>query len=170
LSDVLRQREADLVQAEKQLHTLSERANSLQESQEAGSEYLARLQAGDFGPPRAHISHANKPQPPAASLSRFAYLWAAASGGLLLLLVAALIYVRPPYWPVWLAGIAVLFGALDAAVRGKLASYLIRLTVVLALVTSGLLLFRFWLPVVILGFAAIAIIMIRDNVREILGR
>ena len=71
LSDVLRQREADLVQAEKQLHTLSERANSLQESQEAGSEYLARLQAGDFGPPRAHISHANKPQPPAASLSEF---------------------------------------------------------------------------------------------------
>jgi hypothetical protein len=170
LSDVLRQREADLVQAEKQLHTLSERANSLQESQEAGSEHQARLQAGDFGPPRAHISHANKPQPPAASLSRFAYLWAAASGGLLLLLVAALIYMRPLYWPVWLAGIAVLFGALDAAVRGKLASYLIRLTVVLALVTSGLLLFRFWLPVVILGFAAIAIIMIRDNVREILGR
>ena len=107
---------------------------------------------------------------PATPLSRLAYLWAAASGGLLLLLVAALIYVRPAYWPVWLAGIAVLFGALDAAVRGKLASYLIRLTVVLALVTSGLLLYRFWLPALILGFAALAIIMIRDNVREVFGR
>lgn len=170
LSDVLREREADLVQAEKQLHQLNERANSLQESQEAGSAHLARLQAGEFGPPRAHIAHANKPQPPAAPLSRLAYLWAAASGGLLLLLVAALIYVRPPHWPIWLAGIAVLFGALDAVVRGKLASYLIRLTVVLALVTSGLLLYRFWLPALVLGFAALAIIMIRDNVREVFGR
>jgi hypothetical protein len=88
----------------------------------------------------------------------------------LLLLVAALIYVRPPHWLVWLAGLAVLFGAFDAAVRGRLASYLIRLTVVLALVSSGLLLYRFWLLALILGFAALAVIMIRDNVREVFGR
>ncbi len=170
LSDVLRQREADLAQAEKQLHTLSERANSLQESQKAGREHLARLHAGDFGSPRAHVSHANKPQPLAAPLSSFAYLWAAASGGLLLLLVAALVYLQPPHWPVWLAGIAVLFGTFDAAVRRRLASFLIHLTVVLALVTSGLLLYRFWLLALILGFAALAVIMVRDNVREVFGR
>ena len=170
LSSVLNEREEDLVQAETKLHALSEQLNSVKESQEAGNEHLARLKTGDFGPARAHIRHAVTPQPIAAPQSRAAYFWAAISGGLLLLLVVALIYLRPHYWPIWLIGVIVLFAGLDAAMRGKLSTFLIRLTILLALFTSGLLLYRFWLLAVVIGIIVLAIIMIRDNVREVFGR
>ncbi|MCA9869374.1 MAG: hypothetical protein KC487_03180, partial [Anaerolineae bacterium] len=86
------------------------------------------------------------------------------------LLVVALIYLRPHYWPIWLIGVIVLFAGLDAAMRGKLSTFLIRLTILLALFTSGLLLYRFWLLAVVIGIIVLAIIMIRDNVREVFGR
>ena len=170
LSDLMRRREAALATAETALHAMTARLNDLAETQEVGAAQLTRLQAGDFGPPRAHIRRAHAPQPPLAATSRFDRWWAAVSGGLILLLMVGLVYFRPPNWLLWLVGIGVLFGALDATTRGRLPNFLIRLTMTLALLTSGLLLYRFWPLAIVLGLTVLVVIMIRDNLREVFGR
>ncbi|MEZ4715516.1 MAG: hypothetical protein R2851_05415 [Caldilineaceae bacterium] len=127
------------------------------------------LRAGDFGPPRAHIRHAHAPQPPIATGTRLARWWWAVSGGLILLLLVGLVAFRPPNWPWWLAGIIILFGGVDAASRGRLNMFLLRLAIVLALITSVILLYRFWVVALVLGLTALVVMMIRDNLREVFG-
>jgi hypothetical protein len=167
LSGVLAQRERDLTEAATTLNSMLSRLNDVTESHEAGTLQLLRLQAGDFGSARAHIRHAHEPLPLIDTASRFARLWAAMSGGLILLIILALTYLRPPGWPLWLLISAVIFGAIDAMSRGRLTTFLLRVTLVLAILTSSILLYRFWLPALVLGLAIIVIITIRDNLDEI---
>ena len=169
LSSLLRRREAELAAATAALNGLSDRLIDVSETREAGTEQLARMRAGDFGPPRAHISHAHAPQPPIAGGTRLARWWWAVSGGLILLLLVGLVAFRPPNWPWWLAGIIILFGGVDAASRGRLNMFLLRLAIVLALITSAILLYRFWVVALVLGLTALVVMMIRDNLREVFG-
>ncbi len=128
---------------------------------------MARHQSGDFGSPRAHIRHAHVPLPPIKAPSRLPRWWIAMSGGLILLLMLGLAYFRPSAWPIWLIISMVFFGAVEATTRAHLTTFLLRLTVLLSLVTTALLIYRFWLPAIVLGMALIVIIMIRDNLREV---
>src|SRR5690606_35249944 len=102
------------------LSALNSRAGDASETLEAGTAQLERLRIGDFGDARAHIKRAHAPQPPIDRHGRFALWWAAVSGGLLLLVIVGLIYFRPPTWPVWLVGVAVAFGAVEAGTRGRM--------------------------------------------------
>jgi hypothetical protein len=163
----LAQRERDLVAEESKMSELMSQLNDLMETQEASHAQLARLQAGDFGSPRAHIRHANTPLPPIDAGSRWVRWWAAISGGLVLLLIVGIAYFRPPQWPLWLLISAVGAGAIDALSRRRLTTFLLRVTLALALVSSGILLYQFWLPALVLGLALIVIITIRDNLREV---
>ena len=43
------------------------------------------------------------------------------------------------------------------------------LAIVLALITSAILLYRFWLVALVLGLTALVVMMIRDNLREVFG-
>ena len=70
LSTQLARRERELAEATAALNTLGDRFTDVSEVHEAGKSQLARLQQGDFGPPRAHIRHAHAPQPPIAVGSR----------------------------------------------------------------------------------------------------
>jgi hypothetical protein len=167
LSALLARRERDLAEVVTKLQELNSRLSDVRETHEAGTAHLARLQAGDFGSPRAHIRHAHAPLSPIASASRFAQLWAAVSGGLVLLSILGVTYFQPPAWPLWLLLSAVLFGAVDSTARGRLTTFLLRLTMALAIVTSAILLYHFWLPALVLGMAIIVIITIRDNLREV---
>jgi hypothetical protein len=167
LSALLAQRERDLAAAITKLNELSARLNDLMETHEAGSMQLARLQAGDLGSPRAHIHHAHEPLPPIAASSPFVRFWAAMSGGMILLLILGVTYLRPPAWPLWLLVSMFSFGAVDATARGRQTAFLLRLTMLLAILTSMILLYRFWLPALVLGMAVIVVIMIRDNLREV---
>lgn len=168
LSDLLHRRKVELTDAEAELGRMTNRLNDIAETREAGGEQLARLERGEFGSPRAHIQHAHVPQPPILAASRLTRWWAAVSGGLIVLLMVGVIYFRPANWPVWLAVVIVLFGGLDALSRGRLEPFLIRLSILLALLTSAILLFRFWPLAIVLGLTALVIIMVRDNLREVL--
>ena len=84
--------------------------------------------------------------------------------------IVALVYFRPPSWPLWIAGILIFFGAVDAATRGRLTTFLLRLAIVLALVTSAILLFRFWPLALVIGLVVLVVIMIRDNLSEVFDR
>ncbi len=170
LSDLLQRRTADLAEAETKLHSLTVRLNDVVETREACAAQLVRLQTGDFGPPRAHIQHAHIPLPPVVPLSRPARWWIAVSGGLILLLMVGLIYFRPQSWPTWLIGGVIFFGAVEAATQGRLIPFLLRLTVILAVITAVILFYNFWLSVLVLGFCLIVIVMLRDNLREMFDR
>ena len=95
--------------------------------------------------------------------------WAAVSGGLLLLIVVGLVYFRPPTWPFWLVGVLVAFGAMEAATRGRLRSYLYGLTIALAIFNGAILLYEFWLEAIVLAVVGLVVLMIRDNLREVFG-
>ena len=128
-----------------------------------------RLRGGDFGALRAHIRRAHAPRPTISAEGHFAQWWAAVSGGLLLLIVVGLVYFRPPTWPLWLVGVAVAFGAVEAATRGRLRGYLYGLTIALAIFTFAILLYEFWLVATILAVVGLVVLMIRDNLREVFG-
>ena len=152
------------------LVALNQRYADVAETHEASTEQLARLRAGDFGSPCAHIRRAHGPQPPVSPQSNFTRAWAAVSGGLLLLLVVILVFFRPPTWPYWLAGVLVAFGAIEAATRHHLRGFLYGLTIALAILTASILLYEFWALGLVLAVAGLVVLMIRDNLREVFGR
>ena len=169
LADLLQRRQKELDEAMAKLETLNRRYTDVAEIHEASAEQLDRLAAGDFGSPRAHIRRAHGPQPPISGQSHFTQLWAAVSGGLLLLIVVGLVYFRPPTWPLWLVGVLVASGAVEAATRGGLRSYLYGLTIALAFFNGAILLYAFWLEAIILAVVGLVVLMIRDNLREVFG-
>jgi hypothetical protein len=170
LTSLFERRQADLTAAESELQGLRRQLTDILESQEAGRVSLEQMRQGNFGGPRDHIQHAHHPEPPIENIGRFAHWWAAVSGGVILLLIIPIIYFRPAYWILWLIGIAVLFGAIDALTRGKLANFLLRLTITLAIVTSALLIWEFWWILLIGAFMLVVIVGIRDNLREMSSR
>ena len=169
LDDLLKRRQKDLEAEMAKLSALNSRAGDASETLEAGTAQLERLRIGDFGDARAHIKRAHAPQPPIDRHGRFALWWAAVSGGLLLLVIVGLIYFRPPTWPVWLVGVAVAFGAVEAGTRGRMRSYLYGVTIALVILNAGILLYQFWFQVLVLGLVGLVVLMIRDNLREVFG-
>ncbi|MCB9137271.1 MAG: NPP1 family protein [Caldilineaceae bacterium] len=170
LNDLLVRREAEMTEEEAELTALSKQLNEIYETRKAGQRKLEHLAQGDFGPPRAHIRRAHAPAPPIRAPSHFGRLWAAASGGLILLAIFALVYLHPPSWPLWIAAIAVFFGGVDAATRGRVTPFLLRLTMLLALITALILLSVFWPQVIALSLIILVGIMIRDNIQEVFDR
>jgi hypothetical protein len=166
LTSLYQRRQADLAGAESDLKSLRGQYTDMLESQEAGKVSLEQMRVGNFGGPRDHIQHAHSPEAPIENIGRFAHWWAAVSGGVILLLIIPIVYFRPTYWFLWLIGVAVLFGAIDAFTRGKLAIFLLRLTIMLALLTSAILLWEFWWIILIVAFMLVVIVGIRDNLRE----
>ena len=167
--DLIKRRQNDLNAELTKLQALAQRATDVDETLEAGTVQLARLRAGDFGDVRAHITRSHAPQPPIGEQGRFALWWAAVSGGLLLLVIVVLFYLRPPTWPIWLVGVAVAFGAVEAVTRGRVRSYLYRVTIALAILNVSILLYQFWFLALILALVGLVILMIRDNLREVFG-
>ncbi|MCO5213037.1 MAG: hypothetical protein M9936_25345 [Caldilinea sp.] len=169
LDDLLKRRQKDLDAELSKLSALNSRAGDVSETLEAGTAQLTRLRAGDFGDARAHIKRAHAPQPPIDRQGRFALWWAAVSGGLLLLVIVALLYFRPPTWPIWLVGVVVAFGAVEAGTRGRIRGYLYGVTIALAILNATILLYQFWLLALVLLLVGLVILMIRDNLREVFG-
>lgn len=169
LDDLLKRRQKDLDAEMAKLSALNSRAGDVSETLEVGMAQLARLHIGDFGDARAHIKRSHAPQPPIDRQGRFALLWAAVSGGLLLLVIVGLIYFRPPTWPIWLVGVAVAFGAVEAGTRGRIRSYLYGVTIALVILNAGILLYQFWFQALVLLLVGLVILMIRDNLREVFG-
>jgi len=169
LDDLVKRRQAELDEATTKLHALNQRLVDVEETIGAASLALARLRNGDLGAARAHIQRAHAPQAPIGAQGRFTLWWAAVSGGLLLLAIVALIYFRPPTWPIWLAGVVVAFGTVEAATQRTLRSYLYGLTIALAILTAAILLYEFWFLTIVLAVVGLVVLMIRDNLREVFG-
>ncbi|MGL5828591.1 MAG: hypothetical protein ACRC0L_03355, partial [Angustibacter sp.] len=145
----------------------------LRERAEVG-EAIAALEAGlrgcDLGPPRdprAHLRHNRVPLPVLKRLPRGGELWAATSGGLLLLLLGILPTFGSGSALISLAiGLVVVFG-IDAIVRGRGVRYVLGFTILLAVVSTAILAIKFWKVAIITGVALVVMSTVRDNVREL---
>lgn len=169
LEKLAQDRRQELARTEAELQKLVERQANLAETSKAAATQLEHLRQGDFGPARAHIRRAHAPRPSVDSHGRFTLLWAAISGGLLLLSIVALIVYHPPHWPYWIVAVGVVFGAIESATRGRFAGYLLACAIVLAIATAIILLYVFWWLAITLALTALVILMIRDNLREVFG-
>jgi hypothetical protein len=164
-------RTAALVKGEADLAALRARRASIGDTIGALRAELTALEAGDLGDPRAHLRHPHRPVPPEeARYNTLVELWSAISVGVLLLVIAALV----------LSGLVTWFGALligiggyiliESALRRRLTTVLLRIVVVLAVISAVILVFEFRLEVVMAAVAALALIVVAENVREFSGR
>lgn len=148
--DALKARRADGDQALEQLNT-----------------YAERLEMGDFGPPRAHL---RVPQIPASTedlrLSRVAETWSAISIGVLLVGTVLLVLLARN----WEVGLLAMFGVyafLEALFRRRVQNLVRTVVIGLAIVTTLVLAFEFFWPVVGLLAVLSGLLIIVENVREL---
>lgn len=167
----LAESEAEVVTAsDESLAELEARRAAVQEKRRLLQDNLARLRAGDRGDPQAHLRHKSIPQPPPPRIARLMDLWAAVSGALLVVVVVLLIFIHPPRWLFWTAVAIMVFGIIEAGMRGRLASYLVTVTILLALVASATLMIAYWRILIPAGLLGIFLFSIINNLRELGGR
>jgi hypothetical protein len=159
---------ATLQEAQAELQGLQAQKVEATETHKALQAYLKRAQAGDWGPPDAHLHHVHHPAPPLPAQSRAVEVWAAISGALALLLFVGLIIFRPDNWIFWTVVIGIAFGAVESLTRGRIGNFLLTTVVVLALVATVILVFEFWRWILVLGLIGVVFHMIRDNLRELI--
>ena len=127
-----------------------------------------RVQAGDLGDPRAHLQHPHRPVPEAdVRYGRIVEFWSALSVGLLLLTIVALVSLR--LVPIWAAVLIALAGytVLEAAFRRRLTLLTLRVELALAMVGAAILVWEGLFLIVVAAIAALALVVVLDNVREL---
>jgi hypothetical protein len=133
--------------------------------------YLVRLQAGEMADPQAHVQHKHAPEPPSAvRRGRIAEFWAAASTGFFLLMGVVLLAtnVTVPIVAILLVFATVLL--VENILTGHLERLLLNVTIVLAVLASLVLIYEYFWQLSLLAIAALAILLIVDNFREVRGR
>jgi hypothetical protein len=160
-------RQKELISTQEELKALYSRQIELNETLLAAESHLKEIKSGNRGDPQAHVKHKRIPELPASQERRFVGFWAAISGGLLLLMLAGLLLYTPANWFYWSIFLVIIFLSIEAAIRGWLSNFLITTTIVLALVTSVLLIKDFFKEILIAILVAIVIKSTIDNLREL---
>ena len=167
LKELFGTKSEELDEAQANLQLLYARHTEIIEISKASKAQLEKVKAGNFGDPQAHIKHKHPPEPPLGPQARITEIWAAISGGMLLLAFTVLLLTSPEQWLTWTILIGLIFATVEAAVRGKLPNFLLSLTIVLAVITTILLVIDFWWLVLIFIMFALVIAMIFGNLREL---
>lgn len=167
LSGVHERKVAELAVAEGEPRRLQARRNEVTETGSALRAYGERLRRGDWGSPQGHLRHTHRPEPPLPHQRRIVDVWGAISGAIALLAFAALLVLRPPYWWLWAIFVAVAFGTVEAAVRGRVTDFLLSVVVVLAVITALIVLWEFWPALLILALIGLVVYMTQENLREL---
>lgn len=131
---------------------------------------LARRQAGDWGPPDAHLKHPHAPEPPLPPWSRALDVWAAISGAALALVLVATFTLDAVRWYIWLPVVLGLLLGVEAALSRRLAAFLVNVTVGLAAVTAVILLLNYWRWALVGAVLLLVWTIARDNLREVFAR
>jgi hypothetical protein len=165
------ERAEELVAGEKTLSALRAKRAALGDSMEALQRELAGIRAGQLGDPTRHLRHPHRPVPPEETrYNVIVEVWSAISVGILLLLVAGLVFFRlVPWWGALTLGV-IGYILIESALRRRLTTVLLRVALVLAVVTAVILVFDFSLELVLAAVAGLALLVVADNVREVSGR
>ena len=138
---------------------------------EAGNARLDAMRAGQKDDPRGHLHHASEPEAPSTTKRRaLGEAWAALSVGLLIVLLAVVVWLRilPPVVaiPVVLGG----YLAIEAFFDRSIGILLLRIAMFLAIVSAIILAVTFIRELVLFGLAALGLLLILDNVGELRRR
>ncbi len=164
-------RSVSLALGEAELAGLRARQAAISDTVGALRRELAELEAGDRGDPQRHLRHPHRPVPTEETRYNVVVeLWSAVSVGVLLLLVAGLVFLRLAPWWVALAIAVGGYVVIEAALRRRLTLLLLRSVLVLAVIAAVVLLYEFRLELVLAAVAGLAIVVVADNVREISRR
>jgi hypothetical protein len=157
-----------LTAQEAELAALRRRQAALVDTTIAARAELARVEAGDFGDPRAHLRLDHHPVPAEATrYGRIIEFWSAISVALLLIAVVGLVFVAGTTWLIGLALGLIGYVLIESAFRRRLVDLMLRVTLVLALVTIVLLAMQFAPLLVVLAIVGFALVIFADNVREV---
>ena len=127
----------------------------------------ARLAAGDYGSPHAHLRVPQLPtSPDDMRLSRFAEVWSAISVGLLLI-TTIIVGVISRQWWIGLLTMLGIFAFLEALFKRRMQNFINTMVVGLALLTMLVLLYEFFVPVIVGLALLMGLVIIIDNAREL---
>jgi hypothetical protein len=160
---------------EQQVNALSKEVAKLREEMAAGqallhslNDYAALRRAGVRETPRAHIRHAHTPTADEQfRAGRLAEIWAAASIGLLLVIMVGLFYFASHYLAFGISAMIALFAFVEATFRGRIVRMVTSVTIGLAVVAALILLYEFFWFVVALTVVVIGSYLLWDNLQEL---
>ncbi|MEZ4572427.1 MAG: hypothetical protein R2849_19350 [Thermomicrobiales bacterium] len=168
---ILDERQRALTAAESSLDALVAKRSELVQTAEAIQLHIERIDDGDYGDPTSHIRQFHTPlSREEIQESRIVETWAAVSVGLLLLGFALILVFFPQIWITAAGGMVIAFFAIDAALRRHLTDLLVASSVLLALVSLGVLVYEFFFETVVTVVTLLSLLVIIDNFREIRGR
>jgi hypothetical protein len=170
LSKIYKAQQKVLETAQNELRALYARRMELTELMAASQSYLQEVRGGDLGDPQAHITVKRYPEPPLNPIGRYAALWTAISGGLMLLAFAALMLFTPSKIILWAAAVVGIFLAIESLIWRRFTSFILNVTILLAIATSLILVWQFFWQIVILVLIGIVVMSITRNLRELAGR
>src|SRR5262245_12291264 len=156
---------------EAKLATLRARDVELTRVIAASRARLAAVRAGEKDDPRGHLRHAAEPELPSHTRRRaFGEAWAALSVGLLIVLLAVVVWLRilPPIVaiPVVLGG----YLAIEAFFDRSVGTLLLRVAVFLAVISAIILAVTFIREIVLVGLLGLGLLLIADNLGELRRR
>ncbi len=165
------ERSTELASAERELAVARAHRADVSDAIGASRAELARLEAGDPGDPRAHLHHVMRPVPHVDTrYGILVELWSAVSVSIMLIAIAALIWLRlVPWWGALLIGM-IGYALTEAALRRQFTRLVLRATLLLAIIGAAVLAWEFRLQAVLVGIFGIAILIFWDNVREVVRR
>ena len=166
---LLKTKQAQLASQQEELQNLKRERSELSETKTALQTYLKRVEAGDWGDKRAHISNTHEPEPPIPNRRWILDIWAALSSGLLIIALIVLLSIPPlrSLWYLWTGIVVVSFVVIESAIQGRIVKLLLNTTILLAVLTTLILVWRFWLFILIGALGFFVIIMLRENLREL---
>src|SRR4029453_12476444 len=130
----------------------------------AGNDRPDAIRGGATDDPGGHLHHAAQPEPPSSVRRRaLGEAWAALSVGLLIVLLAVVVWLRilPPVVaiPVVLGG----YLAIEAFFDRSIGILLLRIAMFLAIISAIILVVTFIREIVLFGLAALGLLLIVDN-------
>lgn len=162
---------------EKRLNALGDEVRNLRREQSENiallhglTEEKKRLSQGIKDDPRAHIAHIAMPVKMAQlRFDRVGQAWAAFSLSLLLFGIVALMLLDPGHLLAELTIVTLIFITLEAFLRGAFVQTLGRITALLAMVSSIILVLHFGFWVIVGGLLAMGLFLLLQRMREMSG-
>ncbi|MCI0710452.1 MAG: hypothetical protein L0154_09850, partial [Chloroflexi bacterium] len=159
-----------LEEYEFKLNQLYERETILKDTLEATRVYLEDVRAGYIGDPQAHVTQKYTPQTPdEINQNTLLESWSALSAGLLLIGFALLLFLEPAQFFIGTAALMLGFGVIEASLRRRLQELLLSISVILAVMTSFVLIYEFFWELLSAVVVGVALLIIVTNWRELRG-
>ena len=171
MAALYRTREAALAKGELELRRLRAQRAALDDQMRATRRERDRVEKGDLGDPRVHLTHPHRPVPPEEIRHGLVVeIWSAVSAAVLLVVIGALVWLGILPW--WAAIAAALAGYLlvESAFRRRLTQLTLRIVLILAVISIALLVVNFRAEIGLLAIVGLAGFLLIDNLREVLRR